>query len=245
MDSVFIINQTDDSALVLWTMVLTFATIALAFVAAFQDVIRGKFKSPKLDVIMEVKAPHCRKTPVQALRKNESSTYIESWSHYYFRFKIKNNGRSSAKNVEVIINDVKLLNGDYVDLSLDNLCWSSLKLDVNSNFLPRIYWDYISPGTFQYCNLGMIVDPAHREEEPGEFKASLAVDINETIFSFAVYWRTNDCKHLIAKGSYTFEIIACCENAKPITKKYLMEITGFWSEDEKEMLEKGFKIINQ
>jgi len=227
-------------ALVIITLFLTLATISLALVAAFQDIIRGWLTKPKLDIEIEVKPQDCHRAT--ALMLAEGNRVIGQCYQYYFRYKIWNNGNVSAKNVEVIIKDIMDAKGNFIEQSLDNLLWSNLEMSEPGKYIFKIYCEYISPDTYQYCNLGHVTQPNKRKEIPSEYNNALFADDNESIFSFSVYWKTPDLRYLIAKGKYSFEIIAGCENGKTVTKKYEMEITGFWSEDEEDMLKNGFRI---
>lgn len=192
---------------------------------------------------MEVIPPHChRATSVHTnYDRFQNATEIK-WYVFYFRFKIWNKGNVSAKNVEVILKDVKNEKNEFINLSIDNLLWSSLQLQSTGTYIKRIYWDYISPKTYQYSNLGYIVDPNMRNNLKDEYDPRTPIDINETCFAFSIYWRTPDYRYLIPKGKYVFEIIAGCENGKSTSEKFILDVTGYWSEDEKEMLNKGINI---
>lgn len=132
--------------------------------------------------------------------------------------------------------------GENINLPLDNLEWSTLFLTESGNYVPRMYWKSISPNTYQYCNLGYIMEPEFRRMNPGEDNQDFVLEEYECLFAFNVYWKTNDKRHILKSGCYTFEVTAGCENGKPISRRYKMEFTGFWNDDEKTMLKNEIKI---
>ena len=205
-------------------------TLLLAVIAVFQDKIRAFFQSPKLHCEIDLKPPDCHRTVMTGANL--------SFFAFYYLFKIWNKGNISAKNVEVIISNVSKKEGNefrIVDGFLpDNLKWSLIG--------PKIYCDYISPGTFKYCNLGHILDPKFKAKPQGEDNTSLPVDTKEAIFCFDVNFRSNRFSYLVAPGTYMFTITMGCENAKSQSTKYMVEITGKWFEDESRMLNEGFRI---
>jgi hypothetical protein len=208
-------------------------TILLAVIAAFQDKIRAKIWSPQLDCDIELNPPDCHRT---ILRINLPTNVSEVYSFFY-RFKIWNKGKISAKNVEVIITELLKKEGNKYKIvesfSPDNLLWSTTG---------DIYAPYISPETFKHINLGHIHDPKVRANLSGENNPKLPVSNEEAIFSFDVHFKSNILYYLIAPGEYKIELKVGCENAKTITKKYSINFTGKWIEDESRMLNESLKI---
>jgi len=217
-----IINMAD------WLVAI--GTLLLAFIAVFQDKIRAYVQSPKLDCQMELKPPDCHRT----VMTGDNLSFFA----FYYLFKIWNNGNISAKNVEVIISNVLKKEGaEFKNVDgffPDNLKWSFIG--------PKIYCDYISPGTFKHFNLGHILDPHFRSRLSGENNTELPVNVKETIFCFDVNFRSNRLSYLVSPGTYKFTITIGCENAKSKSKNYMIEVTGKWFEDEPRMLNEGFTI---
>jgi hypothetical protein len=79
------------------TVLLGAITLLLAFVAAFQDFIRGWFLKPELSLEMEMDAPYCTKIPSLLPSISKRGGYEER-DVYYFRFRVKNSGNIDAKN---------------------------------------------------------------------------------------------------------------------------------------------------
>jgi hypothetical protein len=75
-----------------------------------------------------------------------------------------------------------------------------------------------------------------------ENNPDLPVQPNETIFHFDIDFKSNRLHYLVAPGTYQFKITMGCENAKAVSKRYEIQVTGKWSEDESRMLNEGFVI---
>lgn len=108
--------------------------------------------------------------------------------------------------------------------------WSTHEVDLDGKVKQRMYWPYISPGTYQYCNLGSITKPQYNKIKP---KGLIEGDV---VFVLAVYWPTPDFRNGLLPGSYSFEIIVGCENAETISQKYILNFNKTWNDNEKEML---------
>ncbi len=220
------------------------ATLLLAFVAVFQDKIRAHVKSPILDCDIELKPPDCHKTTMTGGGL--------AFSSFYYLLKIWNKGETSARNVEVIISDIFKKEGEnYKSIEgfiPDNLLWSIITetLGVDKEGRPiiklKVYCSFISPKTFKHCNIGHIYDPKYRKSVQGEDNPGLPVNPEETIFHFDVNFKSNKRYYLVSPGTYKFKITVGCENAKTISKMYLMEVSGKWYEDESRMLNEGLFI---
>ena len=70
----------------------------------------------------------------------------------------------------------------------------------------------------------------------------LQINVNEAIFCFDVYFRSNILYYLVSPGTYKFKIIIGCMNAKTISKEFEITVTGKWFEDENRMLNEGLSI---
>lgn len=215
-------------------------TILLGIIAIFQDRIHAYLWGPKLDCEIITSPPDCHRTTTNA-RVQQVTTTLLTFSTYYYRFKIWNKGKTSAEKVEVIIVDISKKEGNNYkrveSFSLDNLVWS-----VPEEGKPRVFYDYISPDTYKYCNLGHIHDPVYRNALQGESNPNLKVENYQAIFCFDVYFRSNILYYLIGPGVYRIKIKVGCANAKTITRDYELEVTGKWSDDESKMLKEGLLI---
>ena len=253
-----LINWT--SALVISTIALVVATFLLGIIAVFQDVLRSWFWCPIIECELDILSPTCNRSLIKPDEKEINENYKAITEGYgkdsdldfyrdYFRLKILNKGKVSAKNVEVILKDVKDVNGKTIGLSSDNLLWSTYEYSNLKELKPIMYWDYISPGTHQYCSLGFIDDPSKREYlkvyenlKSLNKKAIIAYE-DETIFAFNVYWKTYDPKYFIPKGVYFISLVIGCENARHLEKEIKIEVIGKWATQEKDIAEVELKKL--
>ena len=219
-------------------------TILLAIVAMFQDRIRSWFWNPKLKCKINLEPPDCHRTRTVTNRQMsvpDTSTFFS----YYYRFEIWNDGKVSARNVEVILLEILQKEGNNFKrihaFTPDNLLWSIIRKDFPPNQF-KTHCDYISPKTFKHCNLGHIHDPKFRANLEGENNPELLIKEGDTIFCFDVNFRSTALYYLVPPGEYKITLKIGGENAKTITRKYLLRISGKWFEDEDKMLNDGFFI---
>ena len=236
-------NQTDWALVADWAVAL--GTFLLAFVAVFQDKIRDYFKSPRLDLSIELSPPDCHKTTMVDTNSTRDGESFTNWSAYYYLIRIWNKGKTSARNVEVIVSDVSKKEGDkYKRIEgfiPDNLLWSTMTKSVASGKEHRVYCPLISPDTFKHCNIGHINDPKFRAYV-GEDDPTMDISETETVFCFDVNFKSNKLYFLIPPGTYNFKITAGCENASTISKYYTMTVSGKFHEEEPKMLNEGLSI---
>lgn len=184
-----------------WNAVMSILTFCAIIVALFQEKIKNHFYKPKLKIEISVKPPDCH--------------LVRDADAYFFRMRIWNNGTVSAKNVEVIIGNLENEKHEKIDMPQDNLLWSShekgsITGSTYDEMKERMYWPYISPGTYQFCNLGFVKKPTKENIH--------------TKFELQVYWPSPNSLHILKHGVYCFDITIGCENGKAITNRYRMRI---------------------
>jgi hypothetical protein len=245
----------EQNSLVCWTAVLTIATFFLGFIAVFQDKIRSWAWKPKLIVNnLKIEKVLCKLPVVETENQRAEKDFllkkddvIDCYT-YYFRTNVRNEGDTSAKNVEVIINEVEKYENNkwvYVNGFLsNNLIWSlsSPKGEV------KIYCEYISPNTGQYVYIGHIYDPQyHRVERyAATFKEEYPLfhvnNPTECLICFDVSMKTYSQDFIIKPGKYKFKLTIGASNCKSISKTYELDFTGKWEVREEEMLKKELII---
>lgn len=195
--------------------------IPLTIVALFQEDLKHYLSAPKLKIEFELKEPYCLKTEMHADCKmpHGGSTMIK-WDAYYFRFRIRNMGKSQARLCECVAE--KLWFYDQEGWSEDrtfqaiNLNWSNAKskdefLNINPN----------SPGWF--CDL------IHLEQGQGR---GMKID-------YKMPYPNSQYNEIIPKAKHKILVAVYSENAKPVFKEF--EI--FWSGDWNDVSEKMFKEV--
>ncbi|MBI2849216.1 MAG: hypothetical protein HYX88_03700 [Chloroflexi bacterium] len=222
------------------TIILAFGTAALAVVAVFQHQIRGWLTRPDLTLSITVSPPDCHKTLLfwQQAVGTLVSLDTRVAEAYYFRLRIGNEGKTSARNVEVFGESLKLsrLDGtlETVDRFLPmNFLWANTK---------EVYFPSIAPKMWKHCDLGHIVDPKERREMPGEDDPNLPLQPGQSVFSLELMVKPHTLSHLIPPGSYQLTVVAAAANADPVRKVIELGIPGTWHEDEADMLARGIGL---
>lgn len=217
-------------------IVIAIGTIILATVAIFGRSISRYLRRPILKALVKPYPPSCHKTFLSHMRTGQHIADC-----YYFRLWIENEGKTSARNVEVFANRLlkKKKDGTYKTVSLFspmNLIWS----DWGKMIFPAIH-----PGTGKHCDIFHIVDPSKRKVISMESDNRNGMQDDQTILSFDTRTKSNTKGHLQPSGAYRLEIVVAAENAKPLSSILRIETTGEWINDEDRMLSDGvaFGII--
>lgn len=219
-------------------------TILLAFVAAFSTKIASYWKRPKLDLEFRFSTPDCHRTKMRGTQPGAIPVPVEFYAFYY-RMRIWNRGNTAAEDVEVIVSDLQKKVGDEFRIdpsfSPDNLEWSTL-----FQLIPGIrgpvtvtHVDHLPPGTWKFCNLGHVFDPAKRALAEEDARENLPT--KDAIFSFEMKFKSTIGYWQLPPGTYRFTIWVAASNARVVERHFEMEVTGYWTEDEDRMLKEGVK----
>lgn len=218
-------NSPDSAAI--W---LSVVAVFISGVALFRNLIRDLIFRPKLSFKFSFYPPDSHR--VRAFEQG-----VGWYLTYYFAVKVWNKGRTKAENVKVKLVDLYKKIGDswkLVDeINPDQLLWRLTGLAYEPN---------INPETFEYCNLGYIVDPAKRPFIKGEDNPNERADSKETVFHIQLSAPSRNYPHLIRPGTYKLGIEASCSNGKKKRAEYELELKGGWFEDEERMLKDGIRI---
>jgi hypothetical protein len=206
---------------------MAFGTIAVAFVAVFQEWIKARFVRPKLSMQARVATPDCHKTRWGDQRGPEV---------YYFRIGVLNTGNAAAHDVQLYLANVEVQRQDKTYEPVRrfmhmNLLWAHTRQIT----VPAI-WPNMPP---RFCDLAHISDPASKplvvnEDLPGvpAFEPILALDLE-------VKANTNGWL-LEPRNIYRFTLILAAANHKPVTRHLEVSFPGVWSANEDQMLSHGF-----
>jgi len=187
--------------------------IPLGLLAIFQEQFKNWWNAPKLTIEFDLKAPYCSRTPFYAfLEKGTVSTEA-----YYFRVKIINKGKTSAKFCEVVMTELLV--------ETDNN-WH----EVNFFQQVNLRWDtgktkdaYIA---LNPSPVGMLCDIGHisKQYEPTLFH----LDYLYTIGGYQP-------SVLAPSAKYRFTLGVISENGKFVTRKFEFHWTGLWKDKDEEM----------
>jgi len=231
-----------------WLAVQGVGTILLAVVAALQDHIRGWVMGPKLDLEVRGEPPDRHRTPLETrvLEVDGQSGHVlgerivSSADCYYYRFRVLNRGRGTARNVEVYAAELSERQADG-------------SFALVGSFLPMaLVWSHrdgqpssidLHPGTWRFCDLGKVVDPAKRASIPGEDSPRLGVPSDQAMLSLKVETPSTNRGHLLRPGTYRLTLRVSAANcAKPLTRGMEVSFPGEWFLEERDMLGKGLGL---
>jgi hypothetical protein len=239
-----------------WNALVAIGTLCLAIVAliaVFFDSFRNRFNRPRLAIRFDLGVPDFMLSTYVAPKRTGPEDQPIIATAYYLRFRVRNEGRNPAENVEAFIGSVKAAKGAGVFESLThifplNLCWSNVPIQRGSQ---NIFYPRVNPRLDKHCNLGYIIDPKSRgyftykneqlwvtEQLRCEGKAILSLDTIEKPSGMTGLSPPN----LLSPGTYRTEVVVVASNAKAVSRVFEITITGDWTEDYEEMLRDGISV---
>ena len=211
------------------------ATIAILFY--FLDRLRAKGERPILDLFINFRPPFCHYTSVATV---ERAGRIHNFEAYWFRLTVANRGKTSAKDLEVIIHNVEQrVDGAWKRLSdflPSNLKWTH----TSQHYLPMLL-----PYTEKNIELAHIINPDanNRGRVPGEYNhAHLKLSAAQTSVFFELTILPVSSYNIVGPGEYRFMITVGGSNCSPISSTFNLKLTGEWHTEENTMLTKGVEI---
>jgi len=187
--------------------------ILLGTIALFQEQFRRWWSAPRLRIDFKLEAPYCSKTPFYAFFEEETL----STEAYYFRIKVINTGKSSAKLCEVIMTELLVRDGDSFHevkyFQKVNLKWDTGKT--------KDAYITINPSP-----VGLLCDIGY-----------ISKDYESTLFHLEYLYTIggHQPKVLAPKAKYRFTIGVISENAEFISKSFEFYWNGLWKDAEEEM----------
>jgi|ERR1017187_7564610 hypothetical protein len=213
------------------------ATLIAVVVALFKEDFTRRWRSPKLSVVIRLRAPDCIKTPFFVVYKAaDQATVQQETECYYFRLWIENNGNQRAERVQVYAVRLLKKHADGVFRGVEsflpmNLRWAHA-LDPSK---PEIFGD-INPKMGKHCDLGRIVNPkAPIDRLPG-------VPEDKTILHLDTEVEPATGSHLLPPDSYQLHLRIAAANVAPVEKRLELSIQGNWYSDQAKMFADGIGI---
>jgi hypothetical protein len=208
--------------------VVAFGTLVLAAVAVFQQTIRGWFYQPCLHTSIKTEPPDCVAVPFTTT----DGTFVAD--SIYLRLWIENAGNVTAKNVEVYAKELRRKRAEgtwerVASFPPMNLKWANYG---------QICFPSIAPEMGKHCDLGHIVDPAHRQKSHEDVPRLNLTD-QQTSLAFDLMVAPNHRGHIIGPGEYQLDILVAADNAHPIRRTIMISLKGTWDSDETRMLRDG------
>lgn len=211
-------------------------TVTGVLIGFFLNEIKSWIRKPSLQVYYTHSSS--RADAMLLPLPNKSGVITENRWAYHFRLRIKNEGKTTAKSVEVyaasVVGDVN----DKRKFIPMNLAWShGTQLHPSDKRL--MYFPSIAPGMEKHCDLGHINHHTQRHK----FNSSrLGIDPTEVYFQFDLMTNPSSLSDIILKGEYFLTIVVGAMNAKPEEHKFKIWLSGKWCDNESDMFKLGIKI---
>jgi hypothetical protein len=198
---------------------MAFFTFLAVLVALFVDRLWKFVDRPKLQILFKLEPPGCHKT---GMGKNKTPVY-------YFRFIVKNCGKTQAEDCEVFLE--KIMKKDetgkynlYKNFTPVNLKWSGIR----EPFKRTLY-----SSKKMYCDLGKVIHPTRIYKSQYVNVTAEEQSLNKFIFELPeVYYSQWDC---LMPGEYMLTISVYSKNAKRVTRKFNLTWSGNWKDEDKDM----------
>ncbi len=190
------------------------AVIPLAIIAITQEQIKKWWNAPKLKIDFALGSPFCSKTPFYVFLGKQTKIDTQA---YYFRVKIVNYGRTSAKLCEVVMTEL-LVETDEGWKMLDYFQQVNLRWDTGKTKDAYI--------TLNPSPVGMLCDVGH-----------ISKDHMPNLFHFDYLYTIGGYQPTVLgeNTKYRFSIAVVSENSKFITKSFEFYWTGKWQDKEEDM----------
>jgi len=194
-----------------WTDTLTAIGTLLAVLTTvfffLYERIKNYLNRPVLKLDINMAPPECHKTTAMSGQK--------LFSAFWFRLYVKNNGKSNATNLEVIIEKVdKLVDGKWITFPgflPSNLVWTHINEPNLKNLLP---------GTTKNVDFGSILDPAGRLSNPAERNMDHTNSMTDNVFRVNISIQPFNAYNIIEPGDYLFHLIAGASNSEACRSKF-------------------------
>ncbi len=200
-------------------LALLSGTVGAFLGPAGAEAVRRRFFGARVAIDFRLEPPWCHLTSTAG-----------GWPVFYFRFSIKNEGRSQARRCEAVLEGLSVRDaaGQYVreaNFFGVNLVWSVIGSQVTD----------LNPERRLYCDIGFIPDVGRQDvyfQERPEFRQG---DRQQSNFFFSQSVFPFVQKSYVGPGSYEIEVVVYSENAPTVRQRFRIDWSGRWRQDEKEM----------
>lgn len=210
-------------------------TITASFIAAAVAMVTGILALLKDFILDIINAPSLKAEFFPYDNRDCHATQFGNGDKvHYFRIRIKNNGWRAAEDVEVTLEEVRvLLHNQY---------------EIDKDFMPlRLFWSHwretryelnIPPGAYRHCDLGFVL-------EPGATAIGLPATINNHHqFWFDVFLRPNTGKTSLSSGQYQIIISASGKNVGQQRLTIEIKWIGGWQGTIEDLYRHNLKILS-
>jgi len=197
-----------------------FLGVTALFVPFISEWIKRGLFAPKLKIEFSFAPPYCHKTTWKPTNDPV----------YYFRFMVKNEGKSQARHCEVVLEELWTMDASGIyqqekNFSPVNLRWVGLA----EQFIN------INPKRRLFCDIGHLSHPNFQANQRSpDFQLSGGQDPEDLKFFFDLQIFFFSQMGYLTKGNHKIKICVYSENAKQICKEFFIFWTGTWKDKEPE-----------
>jgi hypothetical protein len=201
-------------------------TMLAVLVALFGAELWRWIRRPKLLVRLLQGPPDCHRTAFSRINQTTGVREVIRLVHYY-RLWVENTGKDAARHVQVcaaaldVVREGQLL--PVLDFLPMSLRWSYATLPDGR---PEIFVEWLASGMGKHCDVGHVVDPRPDGAMAAPFILDTEIEPNTLM------------NHLPAE-TYRLTLRIGAANCRPITRILEIRHTGFWVDDNGEMLLRG------
>ena len=210
------------------------STLALAIVAIFGPAYAEKFSSwlrrPRLSLIATSAPPDCHRT---IMHRRLSPSQVLSEPCYFFRFRIRNGGRSQARKCEVVVEGLEIADAAQRFVRFENYTPVRLKWDAHvQDFVD------INPGRELIC-LFFTIPNSVLQKLSAEMREYVELDHKhppEIGMVLDVESVLNVQPSRLPSGKYRFLLALYSENAPSLRYQMTVNWSGRWQDSQPDML---------
>lgn len=232
-----------DQDLVNATYFLGVATLFLGIIAILGPVISKwadrNIYAPKLRILFELSPPFCHQTKWR-IKADPKSAQWRQEPVYYFRLRVKNEGRLPAKKCEVVLENLWICK-NYIPIKIQN--FSPVNLVWVAGLKDRIQYIDINPERGYFCDIGHISSLQYQREiewnsfiDAPEYPACTSNDSHFVLDLLQIF--NSQSNYLCPKTRYVLEIGLHSENASYQNAFFEIWWSGIWKDEQHELFKK-------
>jgi len=197
---------------------------------------------PRLKVSVDTNPPDADRTTMSVLSGGQLQGSVPC---YYFRVRVKNEGKQTARGVEVFVKEVKRRQTDNTrcvipDFPPMSLLWSHVRAVAQD----------LHPGIEKFCDLGYVINPdaIRQSRTPFVLEAKKAQRVTKPshpcVFTFDLQAKPNHQGHIVGFGEYRIVLAVGAANLSAQEWSLRMSFDGKWYENESRMFSEGLRLLD-
>jgi hypothetical protein len=215
-----------------WVMIGTSLLLAIAALTVpyLAEFLKRRMFAPRLLIHFEEKPPGCHKTWLRG--RDTAGKIVVDEPVFYFRFQVSNEGKSQAKNCEVVVENV--LTADVAGNFTGNSRYTPVNLIWGSSYDEFVS---INPGRRFFCDLLHVPSTTYQSQMLGARKyvdppGSGTFPLGAILSVRAAFYSQ---PNRLPQGKYRIDVAVYSENSKDVRRSFVLSWSGIWRDDEDEM----------